>query len=164
MEVLIQMLERVKRLDANKVIYSILNNRELQEWILDLNRKDQLFEKSINSLGVSLAEIGGGYAPMTEMLAGGLSYEYKGSVKFKFTGGAPFLYESGDFYASFVFRLQKDGFEIDANPVKEDTNLFVEWGQDILGLTSESMEKLVNLLIPVVQQKILRYIADNEPI
>ena len=41
-----------------------------------------------------------------------------------------------------VFIFGKDFFEIDADPIKENDNLFTKYGEGIIGLTDESKEKL----------------------
>ena len=49
----------------NMVLNELLKDKGLQEFILDLNRQDQLFEEGIDSRGVDLTQIGGIYAPST---------------------------------------------------------------------------------------------------
>ena len=64
---------------------------------------------------------------------------------------------TGDFYKSWkvIIRNKDDDFFImDANPIKEDTNLFVEWGVDVLGLTEQSMNILNDKLRVELQREI----------
>lgn len=54
--------------------------------------------------------------------------------------------DTGDFFKSMFIRVLKDSFEVDANGIKENTDLFVKYGNEIIGLTIESKEKLVEIL------------------
>ena len=124
-------------LDRDAIFSAILGNKELQEYILDLNRNDQLFEKGINALGVRLDTIGGGYRPKTVKIKQG-----KGQPVDRVT-----LKDTGKFYDSFYITIGLHEFYIDADPYKqsydgEADNLFERWGEDVLGLTDESIEKL----------------------
>ena len=57
--------------------------------------------------------------------------------------GEPYnLFDTGDFYKSMVILLGTNYFEIDADPIKENANLFTKYGEGIIGLTEESLEKL----------------------
>lgn len=139
-------------LDLGKVLFKIYQDKETQDFIVFLNNHDQLFVKRSDSKGKTLEDIGGGYSPVTEELNEGVVFEYRGSFNTKITGESPFLFDTGDFYDSFVVRPLSDGFEIDANPIKDDTNLFREWGEDILGLDSESLIKLNGFLIEKIME------------
>lgn len=124
----------------------IETNKDVQKQILDLNRWAQLFRKGINSDGVSLADVRpkGGYTSYTIQLK---------RQKLQRTDHVT-LRDSGEFYDSFRINASNDFFEIDADPNKDTTNLFDEWGVDVLGLTDESKEILSNILIPLLQEKI----------
>jgi hypothetical protein len=41
-----------------------------------------------------------------------------------------------------VILLGTNYFEIDADPIKENANLFTKYGEGVIGLTEESLEKL----------------------
>ena len=55
-------------------------------------------------------------------------------------------------------KLNKDSFEIIADTNKGDTDLLQEWGRDILGLTDENLQRLIDKirteLREVIRQKI----------
>ena len=59
---------------------------------------------------------------------------------------------------SFRIKLNKDSFEIIADTNKGDTDLLQEWGRDILGLTDENLQRLIDKirteLREVIRQKI----------
>ena len=48
------------------------------------------------------------------------------------------------FWDSWKVQVKKALIIIDANPFKEDTNLFDEYGIDVLGLTDNNLQILIN--------------------
>lgn len=151
MDALINLVNRFKRLDVDKIIDSILNTVAFKEFIIDLNTEDQLFKDGINSLGVTLESIGGSYSPFTVVIKQG-----KGQPTDRVT-----LKDSGDFYKTFRVDITTDAIIIDANPIKDDTNLFSEWGEDILGLTDENLQLLINKLRDELSNAITQQILGN---
>jgi len=140
--------KKVINLDPNRLVFEVIReDKKVQKEILDLNRWAQLFRKGINSDGISLSSIRpeGGYTFYTIQLK---------REKAQRTDHVT-LRDSGSFYDSFTIKASNDFFEIDANPNKDTTNLFDEWGEDILGLTDESKEILGKLLIPLLQLKLI---------
>lgn len=134
------------RLDEVQIWLTIVNQDEVKEFIISLNTEDQLFEKGINSEGVLLKDIGGndftesGYSPVTIEIK--KSKTGKGSKTANIT-----LYDTGEYYESHKVKVDASGFEINADPIKDDTNLFDEWGEEIVGLTDESLQKLISFLL-----------------
>lgn len=150
-----QQVKVFTKLDINKLINKILKDRKFQEYILDLNRVDQLFQ-GIDSKGKELD----GYAPYTEVLNAGVRFTYKGERRSKSAGTPIFLYDTGEFYGSFVINIGGDYFEIDADPIKvneetgEVTDLFLNFGVDILGLTDDNLQILINVLTEKITEAI----------
>lgn len=142
MEVLINLLKRFQKLDYNKLMATLLRDAEFVEFILDLNRINQLYNAGVDANGVSLGE----YSPYTI----GIKIQ-KGQPDDRIT-----LFDTGEFYRSFILTINLDGFTIDADPIKDDTNLFTEFGEDILGLTDESKDLLVSqinqIIIPAIEE------------
>lgn len=110
-----------------------LSDPEFKKWILDLIRIDQLFEQGIDSDG----EVIGYYSYFTELM----NPEKQ--------EGTPYtLKDSGAFYESMIIYISKDYFEIDADPIKVDQqtgmeeNLFYKYGENIIGITEENLQKL----------------------
>lgn len=143
MDALIKIAKNTIKLDINKILSDIYKRPDVQEFILNLNRIDQLFDKGIDSTGESLGE----YSANT--IEGTPNYEGKKSK------GQPYdritLKDEGLFYDSFLFVIGADYFGIDADQIRGDTNLFDDFGKDILGLTEESLEKLREKLVPLIQ-------------
>lgn len=141
-----EICNNVIKLDANRIVNQIIRTPEFTRFIITLNTGGQLFDQGIDSLGFSL----GRYASYT--------------IEKKQEKGLPFdritLFDTGEFYQSFELTA-KDGddfFTLDADPIKEDTNLFDDFGEDIVGLTDESKELLVEKLTRKLQQELIKYI------
>lgn len=134
-------------LDLDSTVYKITSKQKAKRLIIELNTNEQLF-KGIDSTGRTLESIGGGYAPLT--------------IEIKKSKGQPYdrvtLKDTGEFYESFDVRPFKGGFRIEADAIKEDDDLTMEWGEDIIGLTEESKERLVihyrNAIIQELKKKI----------
>ena len=131
------LLANITDLELNGIILEVWEQEDVQEIIIGLNTRNQLFDEGIDSEGQTLGE----YTPFT-----------KGRKQEK---GLPFdritLYDTGEFYDSFYIKPVNDGFEIIADPVKDDTDLFTDYGKEILGLTSESKDILIKTLLVRLQ-------------
>lgn len=123
-------------------------------FIIDLNTNEQLYDKGIDANGIKLrskfAKFGRYYSDHTIELK-----KIKGEPTDRVT-----LKDTGDFYHSFKLKLKDGAFVIDADTIKDDNDLIEVWGEDILGLTTESLNKIIELsieiLIPIIQKKILQ--------
>lgn len=121
------LLQKLANVDNDSIWASVFKKEEFQTWILDLIRKDQLFDQGIDGNG----NIIGYYSAVTEM------------INPQKKQGTPYtLYDTGEFYKSFTIVVMPNILEIDADPVKKDDNLFVKYGEDIIKLTDENMERL----------------------
>lgn len=138
-----RLLNALIRLDETKIINDILSNKDFQKFIISLNQNDQLFEEGIDSLGVSL----GSYSTAT--IEGTANFEGKKSKGQRFDHIT--LLDTGEFYKSFKITVTNGGFIMDANPVKEDGNLFDDFGKEIVGLTQENLQ----IVIDAIREKIL---------
>jgi hypothetical protein len=132
-EAIRQLTDRVAKLDEGIILNRFVELPIVQKFILDLNRVDQLFNKGIDSKNRAL----GVYTPFT--------------INSKNERGVPVpsdfhitLFDTGQFYSTFVIIPGKDFFEIDANPIREDSNLFEDFGEDILGLNDENLQILID--------------------
>jgi hypothetical protein len=132
-EAIRQLTDRVSKLDEGIILNRFVELPIVQKFILDLNRVDQLFNKGVDSKNRAL----GVYAPST--------------INSKQERGVPVpsdfhitLFDTGEFYSTFVIIPGKDFFEIDANPIREGDNLFDDFGEDILGLNDENLQILID--------------------
>jgi hypothetical protein len=126
-------IKDVKKLNMEQIFRRVMEQKTMQEFVFEIIRIEQLFERGIDSQGRSLGE----YSPY--------------SIEIKRSKGQRYdhitLKDTGAFYESFTMYIYKNYFEIDADPIKKDTNgeetnLFDEYGIDILGITQENMEKV----------------------
>lgn len=124
----------------------LFQNAEFRKLIIDLNTIDQLYNQGVDSRGVSL----GDYTAYTKSLK-----QQKGERYDHIT-----LKDTGEFYKSFRIIFTGDALQIVANPIKDDTNLFKEFGIDIVGLTEDSMAvvttKALQLIKPYIKQQLLK--------
>lgn len=124
----------------------LFQNAEFRKLIIDLNTIDQLYNQGVDSRGVSL----GDYTAYTKSLK-----QQKGERYDHIT-----LKDTGEFYKSFRIIFTGDALQIVANPIKDDTNLFKEFGIDIVGLTEYSMSvvitKALQLIKPYIKQQLLK--------
>lgn len=140
-------------LNPDKIVFELVApNKELQERILDLIRNDQLFTKGEDGEGNSLSELtqsGLGYSLFTIQ-----EKQRKNQPTDRVT-----LFDTGDFYKSFGLVVTLRYMEVTADPNKEDTNLFSDFGEDIISFSELSKNKLVDIIKPLfidfVNKKIL---------
>ena len=154
MDALRKVLNNTIKLDIDKLMQEVYSDRDLQTFILDLNRLNQLFEQGIDSRGNKLGE----YSAATEVFTQGETFTFKGETRTKEAGGDIFLFDTGEFYESFKLIVKRTFIEIEADPQKDDTNLLDDFGEDIVGLTDDSLvilqEIFINRLIPLIRAKI----------
>jgi len=109
--------------------------------ILDLNRRSQLYDKGINSLGLDLKP----YAFFT--------------IQIKQLLGQPFdrttLNYSGSFYRGFKINVNDMTLSFDSDDSKTN-DLIGKYGRNIFGLTTENQNKLN---YEIIQPELLEYIA-----
>lgn len=140
-----------KELSERAILFFVFSQEDVQLFAIELNtggpnnsEYGQLFLHGVDSKGVDLSTIGGGYAPVT--------------IALKRFEGLPFnrvtLYQDGDFYRSFDFKQLPDGFVIEANTIKDGEDLRDRWGNNILGLNEQSLRYLRGYIVPDVIKKI----------
>ena len=149
MDHLIQILRDISEIDEKALLFEVLNQNKIKELIIKLNTQDQLFKRGIDSNGESLGE----YTENTQ--------------KIKASKGQPFdrvtLKDTGEFYESWeVIISDISDIIINADDEKDDTALFEKYGEDVLGLTDESLELLVQAIEPdlvgLLQEKIFSFL------
>jgi hypothetical protein len=145
-----QYAKRVSKLRSEVLFRVIFSRDQIKEEIIYLNTQEQLFNKGIDSEGVRLdAARGFGYANVTKQIKA-----RKGQPTDRIT-----LKDTGEFYQSFKVDVREGVITINADAQKDDTNLFDEWGVDILGLTEESIKRLKPLIIENYKQYILELLG-----
>ena len=131
------LLKKVQSISHSDVWERVFSDSQLQEQVLDWIRWDQLYNEGVDELG----QIIGTYSRYTEILNP------------EKPEGSPYtLYDTGAFYESLVITVLSNAIEIDGDGLKTDefgqtTDLFQEFGYEIIGLTDESKAKLAEELI-----------------
>jgi len=142
--------QKVKQLNEQTLFRVVFNNEVIKEEIIYLNTEKQLFDKGQDARGIPLDEIGGDYSPYTVELK-----RLKGQPTDRVT-----LKDTGAFYNSFTVTVRPFLILISADTQKDDNDLAQDWGQDILGLSNESIERLK----PLVIEHYTRYIRGLLPV
>lgn len=142
-------LRRVNLLSERVFWRTAFNDPIFKNYILDLIRNDQLFSQGIDEDG----DIIGYYSEWTEMM----NPDKK--------AGTPYtLKDTGEFYKSMIIYIYDNLIEIDADPIKknekgEETNLFYEYGEGIIGLTDENLSKITFILADKYRQQIIQVLS-----
>ncbi|NQY43853.1 MAG: hypothetical protein HRT87_10975 [Legionellales bacterium] len=148
---LIDKLQSVADLKLNEVAFKIASEKEVKDLVIRLNtqgeKTSQLFELGEDSLGDSL----GSYSPFT--------------VEQKKKRGQPTnritLKDTGEFYSSFNVVPYRGGFTIKANPIKEESNLYDDFGADIVGLNETNLQILRDVYKDKVLEEVRKRIGNR---
>lgn len=141
MDALINKLTAVKTwLKPENIWLNVFAKPQIRNFIIvTLIQEEQLFNQGIDETGGAITNKDNGrttYSKTTEILTNGRKKE----------GEHYTLLDGGDFYKSMVFTLGTNFFEINADPIKDNDNLFTKFGEGIIGLTDESKTKLAERL------------------
>ena len=140
-----------KTIHLQKEIFwrTAFSDPDFKNYILDLIRNEQLFSQGIDSDG----DIIGYYSEWTEMMNP------------EKVAGTPYtLKDTGEFYKSMIIYIYKNYIEIDADPIKtnamgEEDNLFYKYGENIIGLTEENLEKVAEELATKYRLEIIQVLS-----
>jgi hypothetical protein len=146
LDALTNIAKKAINISPNKLMQEALNNTSIQQEVLDLNRIGQLYDEGIDSKGVSLGE----YSPATIQ---GTS-NFKGKIEKGQRYDHITLNDTGEFYESFRFKNEKDGFVIEADTLKDGMDLADSFGKEIIGLTNDSKKSLIGWLIEPIRSAI----------
>ncbi len=143
-------IKRTNELNIDLLMRSLFDDKgdELERFIINLNTQVQLFNQGIDNEGVELSLIGGGYAPVT--------------IFFKQQRNLPIdrvtLFDTGEFYDSFTVTYESVGIVINADTIKDGKDLQSRWGSEIVGLTDNSQQRLIEFLYPLVNEWLIKYL------
>jgi hypothetical protein len=146
-----ELLNKATRITFADVWKEVFRDEQFKTKILDWIRWDQLYNEGVDEFG----QIIGTYSRATEML---------NPEKLE---GTPFtLYDTGEFYNSMMIEVFNDYIEINGDGLKVDefgqtTDLFQEYGYEIIGLTDESKDKLAQELIDRFNYEYKRLLSIN---
>lgn len=143
--VVIQLGERLKALNRDSLMHTVMNDRTIQAEAIDLNQS-QLYDKGVDSKGSPT----GTYSVAT--IYGTTKFEGKIEKGQRYDHVT--LNDTGDFYKSMKVKNENDGFVITG----DFPNMNIELGwPDALGLTEESKAEL----IPAVKDGLIEQIKYN---
>jgi len=153
------LLNSILRLNLDAIALEITKNNLLKTLIIKLNTEgtptSQLYNLGEDSFGKKLSgktiAIGGEYTPFTKQLK-----QEKGQPTDRIT-----LKDTGDFYMSFDVIPYRGGFNIVADGFKQgeaggagNTDLFEEFGNDILGLNQQNLQIVIEFYRNAIQEKV----------
>ena len=139
MEALYNLLNNFERLDQDIQFKKFFDITEHKAFVISRNTWGQLFEMGVDAFSRPLPT----YRPSTVKRRGGV----KGD-------GTPFrvgehytLRDYGNFYQSFQVKAYKGFLEIDADTLKMHDGKTLFNPDDVVGLTDDSKEKLVDYML-----------------
>jgi len=141
--------ERQKSISYSKIMSEIWKDKVLQNTIIQLNTKAQLFGRGIDSLGETLVD----YSAASVDLFG----KREGHIQ---------LFDEGDFYKSFKIIPLGEDADIYADTIKIQDNgkridLTDRFGIEIIGLTNESKQILKDIMSSILQEKLRQFLQVN---
>ncbi len=134
-----RLLKNIDRLDLNDIFFEIWQRTDIQRLIIELNTEgqptSQLFELGEDSEGDTL----GAYSPFNP------KSQFFDTINLK---------ETGIFYGSFRVQPTRKGFSITANPIRGDSNLFEDFGVEIVGLQEGNILVLLDHIEPLFEEEL----------
>jgi len=143
-----RIIKNLSLIKATDIYFRVMREEKaVQDEAVRLNTS-QMKDDFMNSDGVLLSDIGGNYSPFTMS---------KGRKK---SPSSVDLYDTGEFHESFrVQNVTSTGFDIVSNSVKSDgTDLKVEWGPEIEGLTEAHQVELAEFILDYFFGDIMKYL------
>jgi hypothetical protein len=146
MRALVNLANRLKSLNVQDLIHELSEHKEFTDFIIELNTKNQLYNRGVNSKNESIGE----YSLYTKAIKSD-----KGQITDHVT-----LNDTGDFYNSFMVFYNGRDLIISADTLKDTSDLLVDWGKEILGLNEDSLVLLrlraKIILIPYIKSVLLQ--------
>ena len=139
MSTLSETVKRLNKFDFEKALLKVYGSTKITNIILDLNTDEQLGKKGIDSKGNSLPD----YSPNT------LPFK-QGKSGFAGITSHMTLFGEGDFHESFILDASSFPLFIEATDPKTN-DLAFRYGEDIFGLTKESIQELKEQTIDEIQ-------------
>ena len=141
MELMIQRLRQIKTaLKPNKIWRIVFKRPAVQIYIIKVLLQDNQLQRHVTGLGT----------PITDKYTGSQTYSIftEAITNGRKKAGTPYnLYDTGEFYESMKMLVGADYFEIIADPIKEDDNLYAKFGEEIVWLNEDSISKLTIYLV-----------------
>ncbi len=131
---------------------SVLNQAETKEFIIHLNRHNQIFVKGEGVDGLII----GTYSPTTEAINKNRTFIVDGTAKQKKAGAPYLLIDSGRFFQSFKVIVNRDGFQLVADDTTGKHKGLEERFGELVGLSEQSKKELIEFVRPKLIQELRR--------
>lgn len=134
-------LKNAAKVNAQSLLIDVLKQEEVQALIVELNTFGQLFDEGVDGEGRKLSDIRQPYAFSTTQRK-----RRQGLPTDRVT-----LFETGKFYESFFVNILENG-DIEINATTEfaaNYDIRDSYGEELLGLTEESLSKIVDFISPL---------------
>lgn len=141
MKKLIDLLELATKIDSRDAWMFAWSDAEFRDMVLDIVRK-RLFTEGTDKDG----DVIGYYSPVTEMVNPS-----------KETGTPYTLKDTGEFFHSLFIEYNQNEVITDGNGDKGDDNLFEKYGSGIIGLTTDNLAEVKEM----VKDKYINYFNEN---
>lgn len=145
---LTDLVENGLALKRSRLFFYVFSQSRTQDFIIELNTQDQLYDEGVDATSTKLESIGGGYAAST--------------IKRKRSKGQPTdrvtLKDTGVFYSTVEVDVQDDAFTIEAYYLKQGQDLRKRWGNNLAGLTADSRATLIQFILPEIRLFLLNYL------
>ena len=122
------------------------NVLQVKQLVKKLNTEIQLRKDNIDSTGTKLSVIGGPYSTVTLIL----DPRKKGPNDID-------LYSTGEFQNSFLVFVTVAGITITADTQKDEDDLTDRWGENIIGLTDENIQKVSEIILENYQKEVRKF-------
>lgn len=141
------MVKSAKALSADKALHFSFKDKSLQEFAIQLNTDEQLFDEGIDRNG----RVIGQYSFYTEAINKGKTF----AGKQKLAGQNWFFYDTGDLFSSFFVNVSADGITINATDIDKLENAMNENPDILVGLTEENKNILAHEALPRMREYII---------
>jgi len=144
---MISLGRNASKININEVLSTIWKDPFVQDFIINLNTKEQLFFGDLGNGG--------------KMPQGSPSY-----ISAKGSRGAPDgestnLFLTGEFYSTFDIQVTQTGFVIIANTSIYGKDFKDLYGFDILGLNEENLQKLIEFIRTDYKEELSKRIIEG---
>ena len=120
----------------NQIFKIVVDNRTIKDLIVFLNTEQQMGEEHVDSLGQEL------FNKFTDRTTYSLFQEKRHRER----AGKPYrLFDTGDYWDSFEAKVGNGFIVIKSDPRKGDDNIEDSFGNNLEGLTDESLKALIKL-------------------
>jgi len=143
------LVNKGKTLRNNRVLSYSFKTKAIQDFIIQLNTDEQLFNEGVDRTG----EIVGRYAKKTERIYAGQSF----GGKAKIAGEPYFFLDTGSLFDSFSVVVGTDSITIIATDVAKLADV-MENPDLLVGLTDDSKHELIKEAMPIIRDYIIKHL------